>query len=162
MWEQVKQKAIERRSRLENAVGQQIFMNGSRGLLNWVSDVKEQLNADTSARDVETAQNLLKNHNELGEDIKAHSDEFREVTSLGKQLLQRNPHLSEIAERIERLQAENQAVKRGWAEKNDWLQQCLNLQLFNREADQIDASTSGHEAFLEFNKLGVSISFLLL
>ncbi|XP_044739331.1 spectrin beta chain, non-erythrocytic 1 isoform X2 [Chrysoperla carnea] len=157
LWEQVKQKAIERRSRLENAVGQQIFMNGSRGLLNWVSDVKEQLNADTSARDVETAQNLLKNHNELGEDIKAHSDEFREVTSLGKQLLQRNPHLSEIAERIERLQAENQAVKRGWAEKNDWLQQCLNLQLFNREADQIDASTSGHEAFLEFNKLGSSL-----
>lgn len=157
LWEQVKTKAVERRSRLENAVGQQIFMNGSKGLLNWVGDVKEQLNADTSARDVETAQNLLKNHNDLGEDIKAHDDEFREVTGLGKQLLQRNPHLTEISEKIERLNNEQQTVKRGWGKKNDWLQQCLSLQLFNREADQIDASTSGHEAFLEFNELGVCI-----
>jgi hypothetical protein len=31
------------------------------------------------------------------------------------------------------------------------------LQIFNKEADQIDAASSSHEAFLEFFDLGVRI-----
>ncbi len=75
MWQQVQQKALDRRSRLENAVGEQIFTNSSKALLGWVETVKVQLNADETARDVETAENLLKNHNDLYEEIKAHDDE---------------------------------------------------------------------------------------
>lgn len=62
LWQNVKNKAIDRRSRLESAVGQQIFMNSSKNLLNWLSSVKELVNTDNSARDVVTAENLLKNH----------------------------------------------------------------------------------------------------
>lgn len=43
--------------------------------LNWVSTVKEALNADENARDVVTAENLLKKHQELGDDIRAQEDE---------------------------------------------------------------------------------------
>lgn len=56
---------MDRRSRLESAVGQQIFMNSSKNLLNWLSSVKEMVNTDNSARDVVTAENLLKNHQVL-------------------------------------------------------------------------------------------------
>ena len=124
--------------------------------LGWMASAKEALNADESARDVATAENLLKKHKELGDDIHAHEDEFREVTDLGGQLLQRNPTLTDVAERLERLNAERQAVMRGWGEKGDWLRQCLDLQLLNREADQIEASTSSHEVFLANTDLGVS------
>lgn len=31
--------------------------------------------------------------------------------------------------------------------------------MFNKEADNIDAATSSHQAFLEFNNLGVSLNF---
>jgi spectrin beta len=74
-WKQVKEKALDRRSRLENAVGQQIFSNSAKALLNWVDSVKNQLNAEDTARDVETAQNLLKKHTELGDEIKGQDDE---------------------------------------------------------------------------------------
>lgn len=124
--------------------------------LGWVAATKEALNANENARDVETAQNLLKKHQELGDDIHAHEDEFREVTGLGEQLLQRNPTLTDVAERLELLNAEHQAVKRGWSEKSDWLRQCLDLQLLHREADRIEASTSSHEVFLANTDLGVS------
>lgn len=125
--------------------------------LGWMASVKEALNADESARDVTTAENLLKKHQELGDDIRAHEDEFREVTGLGRQLLQRNPALTDVAERLERLTAEDQAVMRGFGEKGNWLRQCLDLQLLNREADQIEASTSSHEVFLANTDLGVSL-----
>jgi len=44
-----------------------------------------------------------------------------------------------------------------WRERGDWLYQCSDLQLFNKEADHIDASTSSHEVFLEFTDLGGTI-----
>lgn len=67
-----------------------------------------------------------------------------------------NPGLIDVKDNIERLMAEQAAIARGWKEKEHWLQQCLQLQLFNREADNIDAVTSAHQAFLEFSDLGVS------
>ncbi|XP_075227745.1 spectrin beta chain, non-erythrocytic 5 kst isoform X2 [Lycorma delicatula] len=157
LWEKVKAKAVERRSRLENAVGQQIFMNSSKNLLSWVSGVKDALNADESARDVVTAENLLKKHQELGDDITAHQDEFQELADLGGQLLSRNPGLTDVKELLARLSSEQEAIWRGWNEKGDWLRQCLELQLLNKEADHIDTTTSSHDAFLEFTDLGGSI-----
>lgn len=38
--------------------------------------MKDALNADVNARDVVTAENLLKKHQELGDDIRAHEDEY--------------------------------------------------------------------------------------
>lgn len=67
----------------------------------------------------------------------------------------RNPGLTEVGERLDRLDTEYSAVQRGYEEKGDWLRQCLDLQLLNKEADNIDTITSSHEAFLEFTDLGV-------
>ena len=124
--------------------------------LGWIASAKEALNADKSAQDIATAENLLKKHQELDDDIHVHEDEFWEVTGLGGQLLQRNPTLTDVAERLELLNTECQAVIHGWGEKGDWLWQCLDLQLLNREADQIEASMSSHEVFLANTDLGVS------
>ncbi|BET01245.1 Spectrin [Nesidiocoris tenuis] len=157
LWNKVKKKATERRSRLESAVGQQIFMNSSKNLLNWLNTVKEALNADETARDVQTAEFLLKKHLELGDDIRAHDDEFRELNNLGEKLLTHNPSLTEVSDRIKKLHQEQGAVEKALREKEDWLRQCLDLQCFNQEADHIDSTTSIHEAFLEFTDLGGSV-----
>ncbi|XP_050430131.1 spectrin beta chain, non-erythrocytic 5 isoform X2 [Adelges cooleyi] len=158
LWQNVKNKALDRRSRLESAVGQQIFMNSSKNLLNWLSSVKDLVNADSSARDVVTAENLLKNHNDLGDDIKAHQDEIKEVTVLGRQLLSSgNCSSNEVKERNDKLIAEVNTVMDEWAQKKEWIKQCLALQIYNKEADHIDAATSGSEMFLEYTDLGGSI-----
>ncbi|XP_053955094.1 spectrin beta chain, non-erythrocytic 5 isoform X2 [Anastrepha ludens] len=157
MWKQVHGKGSELRARIESAVGQQIFNNSAKTLLAWIDSVKDQLNADESARDVETANNLLKKHNDLGDDIKAHDNEFVEVINLGKQLSDGKPNMEETVKIIDRLKAEQDAIHRGWVEKQKWLQQCVELQIFNREADKIDATTKSHEAFLEYNNLGNSL-----
>lgn len=82
---------------------------------------------------------------------------FREVEELGNQLLHRNPTLLDVSERLDKLHGLYQAVTSDWMVKEAWLQQCLELQQFNREADQIEATTSSHEAFLEFTDLGESL-----
>lgn len=157
MWKRTQDKARERRSRLENAVGQQIFINSSKSLLAWIESVKDNLNANEKARDVATAENLLKKHNELGDEIKAQDDEFKEVIALGQQLQHRNPNLTDTEELINKLIAERDAVHNAWLIKQQKLQQGVELQIFNREADKIDATTKSHEAFLEYIDLGQSL-----
>lgn len=76
LWDQVQSKAKERRSRLEDAVGQQIFMNSYKNLINWAKDVQDTMKVEESVRDVATAEQLRKQYIELGEDIKTHEDEL--------------------------------------------------------------------------------------
>ncbi|KAG5890886.1 hypothetical protein JTB14_002826 [Gonioctena quinquepunctata] len=157
LWQKVKEKSLARRAGLENAVGQQIFTNSAKDLLGWVADVKKHLNADNVVRDVETAEALLKNHEDLLRDIEAKNDEFKQIVGLGNKLLKTNPELVDVKDTVERLLAEQAAIARGAKEKELWLQQCLELQLFNKEADNIDAVTSAHLAFLEFSDVGNSL-----
>lgn len=75
LWSMVQDKAKERKSRLEDAVGQQIFMNSSKNLLNWAAEVKSKIQNEKNARDVETATKLQKDHQDIGDEIRTHEDE---------------------------------------------------------------------------------------
>jgi spectrin beta len=82
------------------------------------------------------------------------------VKDHGRKLLTRKPSSRETVEKtLIELEEEEKAVRRGWQEKEDWLRQCRDLQVFEREADHLDSATSAHEAFLEFQDLGVLGSF---
>lgn len=71
-----------------------------QSLLNWVGDVKNELNSNEPARDVTTAESLLKSHHDLGVDIRAHQDEFDELNQLGEKLIKRNPDFAEVKEKV--------------------------------------------------------------
>lgn len=156
MWQKTQDKARERRSRLESAVGQQIFINSSKNLLAWIESIKDTLLSNETARDVETAENLLKRHNELGSEIKAENDEFKEVIALGGQLQQRNPsNLNDITDLIKRLETERDDIYSKWLDKQIHLQQNVELQVFNREG-------TSHLLYLYFLILIYVFQFIFL
>uniref|UniRef100_A0A2A4K9M3 PH domain-containing protein n=1 Tax=Heliothis virescens TaxID=7102 RepID=A0A2A4K9M3_HELVI len=157
MWERCQAQAADRRSRLESAVGLQIFARSSATLTHWMQKVREQLAQEASAKDVATAEALHKQHHELMDDIKAHDDEYKEVIGLGRQLLANNPSLTDVADKIRSLETDHQAVAKEWQDKDAYLKQLVQLQSFNRECDQIDASTGAHEAYLEYKQFGSSV-----
>ncbi|CAG0913206.1 unnamed protein product [Notodromas monacha] len=158
LWKSVKTKAQERRARLEDAVGEAVFTRSSKNLLRWVAAIKEALNADETANDLATAEALLKKHADLGEEIKGQESEFKTVKDHGRKLLSRKPSSREAVEKaLVELEEEENAVRRGWQEKEDWLRQRRDLQVFEREADHLDSATSAHEAFLAFQDLGESV-----
>ncbi|XP_063632305.1 spectrin beta chain, non-erythrocytic 2 [Cydia splendana] len=157
VWERCRCAAAERRARLESAVGHQIFCRSAAMLDDWIQKVHEQLAQEATAKDVATAEHLLKEHRELEDDIKTHDDEFKEVIGLGRQLLGNNSSLADVADKIKHLEAEQEAVKKGWEVKDGRLRELVELQAFNREADQIDASSGAHEAYLEYSQDGASV-----
>ncbi|KAK9874725.1 hypothetical protein WA026_005540 [Henosepilachna vigintioctopunctata] len=157
LWQKVKDKAMERRARLEDAVGLQIFDNGCKDLLSWVADVKKEINAENTVRDVQTAENLLKHHKDLEKEILSKDDEFKQLANLGRKLCKSHENKEEILGKVQRLEEEQAALMRGWKEKLHWIEQCLQLQNFNREADNIDAATSAHLNFLDYSDSGNSL-----
>lgn len=141
--------------------------------LTWVADVKDKLNAGEAARDVATAELLLKNHQDLCDDIRAHQDEYLPICqarcaeflnvysfslpsfdSLAA-LAAKLPRIADVRDKAQQLDEERKALERGWQQKDDFLRQTFDLQIFNKEADHIDAASSAHETFLEFADLGV-------
>lgn len=73
-----------------------------------------------------------------------------------------NCSTDEVKERNDKLAAEVNTVSEEWVQKKEWIQQCLALQVFNKEADHIDAATSGSEMFLEYTDLGVRKKSIVL
>merc|ERR1719347_1746997 len=152
-WEMLENKARERSKRLEDAVGMQLFTSGVKTLQQWVDTTKNLLNANEHVRDVQTAEDLLNKHAEIGDEIRAKQDEFGSLIQLGQKMYGRQPS-QETEEKINSLGEERKAVLRGWQEKGDWLRQVRDLQLFNREADQLDASTSAQAKLLDNLSVG--------
>ncbi|CAL8090883.1 unnamed protein product [Orchesella dallaii] len=153
-WESLVNKASGRKHALENAVGMQIFMNGVKNLLHWVSGVKDQLNAYVPSRDVSSAEEALKIHSELGDEIKSKSHEFEELGELGKTISSANVN---VKEKLEILANEHETIHRGFGEKTDWLNQVLDLQMFLREADHIDSATKNHMQFVSNADVGKNL-----
>ncbi|ODM96280.1 Spectrin beta chain, non-erythrocytic 1, partial [Orchesella cincta] len=153
-WESLVNKASGRKHALENAVGMQIFISGVKNLVHWVSGVKDQLNAYVPSRDVSSAEEALKIHSELGDEIKSKSHEFEELSELGKTISSGNVN---VQEKLELLANEHEAIHRGFGEKTDWLNQVLDLQMFLREADHIDSATKNHMQFVSNTDVGKNL-----
>lgn len=81
---------------------------------------------------------------------------FLYVEELGHRLTQKSVNVKEVQETLASLKEEQVQLKQHWDAKQHFLEDMLEEQLFNREADHIDAATKGHEAFLDLGDLGVS------
>ena len=147
-WEMLENKAMDRSKRLEDAVGMQLFNSGVKSLLQWVDATKNTLNTNENVRDVQTAEELLNKHAEIGDDIRAKQDEFTSLIQLGEKMYGRQPS-QDMEEKVQNLKEERKVVLRGWQQKGDFLRQVRDLQLFNREADRIDATISAQMKLLD-------------
>lgn len=150
-WEELVLKANERKVGLENAVGVQIFVEGVKNLMHWAGGVKDQLGCYVASRDVSSAEEALKVHGDLGDDIKAKEDEIRELRELGGKIRGSNEG---VDEKLEGLGKVHEGILNEYGEKTDWLNQVLDLQMFLREADHIDSATRNHVQFLNAGGVG--------
>lgn len=141
----------------EQSQGQEMFESALKDVLTWIDRTKKALADDVRALDVQQAEELLKKHYELGEQITDKQYEVDYVQELGRRLLDKNPRLREVDAQLKHLGSEMNAVKNMYHARDGLLKEQLDLQLFNREAERIDATTKGHEAFLDYTDLGDSV-----
>ncbi|VIO98093.1 probable spectrin beta chain, putative [Brugia malayi] len=157
MHDELRQKSAARIEEAEQTQGHQMFDGAVKNLQTWIDKTKLILVDNTRPVDVSSAEELLKKHYELNDDISGKKYEFDYIRDLGQRLLQKNSALEDVKGSLKKLDTDQQTLNALWKEKERWLKELLNLQLLNTEAERIDAATKGHEAFLELSNLGDSV-----
>ncbi|NXW30481.1 SPTN5 protein, partial [Phaetusa simplex] len=147
----------KKRDILRRAQNQQSFLQDSRRLLLWAEGIREKLSSEEMGVDVASAEQLLKEHQDLLKEIRSQKERFVQLEELGRKVIHEQPSNSrtvDVHQYLERLAEENKELEKLWEQRQKKLQDGLELQKFNREGDRINAALSGHEAFLRGNDLG--------
>lgn len=92
---------------------------------------------------------------EIRDEINAKEYEFEYANELGNRLLSKNPKFEHVVSILNNIGNAKKDLEDTWRQKDHDYRQLFEYQVFNREADRIDAITKGHDAFLEINYLGV-------
>uniref|UniRef100_A0A452IK20 Calponin-homology (CH) domain-containing protein n=1 Tax=Gopherus agassizii TaxID=38772 RepID=A0A452IK20_9SAUR len=155
----LKSQTKERATALELAQDQQAFLQDSRRLLLWGNGIREKLGSEEMGLDVASAEQLLKEHQDLLKEIRTQKDRFMQLEELGQKIMYDQPsnRTQDVCQTVERLTQESSELEEMWEQRKKRLQDSLELQKFNREADRINATFSSHEAFLRVDDLGVCI-----
>ena len=95
------------------SLGKEMFDAALRDLLNWIDRTKKTLNEDVHAVNVPEAEELLKKHYDLGEQIKDKKYEQEYCEELGRRLLQKNPRMKEVKDDINHLSEQMADLKVG-------------------------------------------------
>uniref|UniRef100_A0A3Q3G2S2 Spectrin alpha chain, non-erythrocytic 1 n=1 Tax=Labrus bergylta TaxID=56723 RepID=A0A3Q3G2S2_9LABR len=157
-WEQIHTLADERRARLNDSYSLQRFTADFRDLTSWVTEMKALINADELANDVAGAEALLDRHQEHKGEIDAHEDSFRATDEAGQALLNTGHYASdEVKEKLGILTEEKESLLELWEVRRQQYEQCMDLQLFYRDTEQVDNWMSKQEAFLLNEDLGDSL-----
>lgn len=112
--------------------------------------------APISSLNSNLAEEIVKRHMEVRDEVAAKEYEFDYVNELGNRLLVKNPCLDHVSAKLDELFRSKANLEDAWNTKDREYKQLLELEVFCREADRIDALTKGHEAFLDIENLGVS------
>ncbi|KAM6274075.1 spectrin beta chain, non-erythrocytic 5 [Porphyrio hochstetteri] len=142
---------------LQQAQNQQSFLQDSRRLLLWAEGIREKLSSEEMGVDVASAEQLLKEHQDLLKEITSQNERFVQLEKLGRKVIREQPSdgkSMDVHQSMEILAKENKELEKMWEQRWKNLQDGLELQKFNREGDRINAALSGHEAFLRGNDLG--------
>jgi spectrin beta len=150
-------KSSGRKSRLDDAHKLHEFQADSRELLIWANDMKAGLTSDELGKDSTDADELIDKHQEKKKEIDNKEDRFEALLALGKQMLSASRNAPEVRETMKQLTQERQGLRAAWAARNDQLQDCLQLQWFNREAEQVEGVIASQEAMMANEDIGSAL-----
>ncbi|CAD5225498.1 unnamed protein product [Bursaphelenchus okinawaensis] len=151
----LERQARQRMEEAEQSQGQQLFDNEARSLIDWAVKTKQQMLEEPVGG--EPAEELVKRHDDLKDKINAKDYEFKYVDDLGRKLLKKNPNLRNVEETLHKVHKARQDLEDAWRRRENEYKQLFDLQVFNREAERIDALMRGQEVFLDTNNIADSV-----
>uniref|UniRef100_A0A8C9XH14 Spectrin alpha, non-erythrocytic 1 n=1 Tax=Sander lucioperca TaxID=283035 RepID=A0A8C9XH14_SANLU len=157
-WSSLVGRADQRKDKLGNSHDLQRFLSDFRDLMSWINGIRGLVSSEELAKDVTGAEALLERHQEHRTEIDARAGTFQAFEQFGQQLLVRGHYASpEIQQKLEALDRERADLEKAWVQRRMMLDQCLELQLFNRDCEQAENWMAAREAFLASDDKGDSL-----
>ena len=158
-WSSLKQKAQQRKERLSESYKMQSFLSDHRDLMNWYHEMSAVMSADELAKDVSGAEALIERHSEHKSELESRDDSLAKTVRGGRELNEHTDQATQelVTDKLTQLESERTRLGEKWVQKQQFFLQCLEFQLFMRDAEQADTWISKQESFLANDNLGESL-----
>ncbi|CAH6788033.1 Sptbn5 [Phodopus roborovskii] len=134
---------------------QQGILQESQKLLLWAEGIRAQLCSEQQLKDVASAQELLRKLGSLQEETCLWQERLQQLESQGQLVADSDsPQFPEVASALRFLGQQGQQLKALWGQRQQKLQDGLDLQRFAQEVDSFIAACASREASLHLDNLG--------
>ncbi|XP_077736870.1 spectrin beta chain, non-erythrocytic 5 [Canis aureus] len=153
------QQHVAQQARVQaEAQARQSFLRESQQLLLWMEGVWAQLHSEEKVVDMASAQQLLLEHSNLLEEIRLQQERLRQLEAWGQPISALDsPDSQEVAHALGLLSQQGQGLQAAWEQRQQRLQEGLELQRFGHDVDGFTAACASREAFLELDNLGEDV-----
>ncbi|XP_064148191.1 spectrin beta chain, non-erythrocytic 5 isoform X4 [Loxodonta africana] len=135
------------------------FLKESRQLLLWAEGIQARLHSKKEVVDVALAQRLLMEHQDLLEQIRLWQERLQQLEAQGQHVVALNsPGSQEVASALGLLGQQSGELRAAWGQRQQQLQEALELQRFGREAAGFTAACANREALLHLDRLGENVA----
>lgn len=154
-------------NRLDFFISLHKFYSMVKDVEKWAQDMlKKQLSRDSESHNVAEAKHELQNHESLKAEILARREDHQQLKNYALPLLKQIEHdqvdseetKEQIENCIQKIDDSRKKLDQVWEEKNVYLKQCLDLQIFNDLSKKCDSWLATKEAFLNNDDLGSNLA----
>ncbi|XP_036927334.1 spectrin beta chain, non-erythrocytic 5 isoform X2 [Acanthopagrus latus] len=157
-WEELRRHAEKREEELKLACQRYLFLNTAQDYFLWCSQLIGAMAAEESISDVATADLQLAQHQQLWAEMEARQETHRQAVDMGQELqTQDRANRKEVSEKLKALQAERHKLEQQWTKKQRWLETVHLEQVFYRDANSMDKTSSSQEILLQNSTLGDTV-----
>lgn len=157
-WAKLSAQATERKTKLMESFKLHRFLVDWRDLSIWMADIKALISTDDLAKDVAGAEAHVERHNEYKAEIDSREEAFATCLEEGHSLTDLgHPSSGDVVVKLSKLEREKADLMCLWEEKRVLLEQCMDLQLFYRDTEQLESWIVKQDAFLENKDVGDSL-----
>ncbi|KAK2826814.1 hypothetical protein Q5P01_021028 [Channa striata] len=157
-WEELRLQTEQREQELKLACQRYLFLNTVQDYFLWCSQVISGMAAEESISDVATANFQLAQHQQLWAEMEARQGTYQLALELGKELqTQETNNRKEVLGKLDALQEERVKLEEQWNTKQSWLEAVHLEQVFYRDVNSMDKTSSSQEILLQNNTLGNTV-----
>jgi hypothetical protein len=157
-WAQCHALAQQRQVALSDALDLFKFLSQARDLKSWNLDTTATISRAEDPSDVQTAEIVNKAHKECKAEIDARESNYASLQQQGRRLTNRKHYASD---RIDAQVAEVLGLKAelatAWSERKRHLDECSDLQLFLRDADQVERGVAQLQSSVDDATIGATL-----
>lgn len=158
IWQELKRKTARKKSKLKDSYDYQKLNNSIRDLVSWCIALSRTIGSEEIVHDVVDAESFLQRLDEYKSEMDTREEAFSQVMETGEKMIE-DGHFAtdEITEKLELLLTERESLYATWEDRKMEIDQVYDLQVFLRDAKQIERLTSTQEAILVGAELGNSV-----
>ncbi|XP_074246098.1 spectrin alpha chain, erythrocytic 1 isoform X2 [Saimiri boliviensis] len=155
-WDDLQGRTKDRKENLNEAQKFYLFLSKARDLQNWISSIGGMVSSQELAEDLTGTEILLERHWEHRADMEAEAPSFQALEDFGAELIDSGHRASpEIEKKLQAVRLERDDLEKAWEQRKKFLDQCLELQMFQGNCDQIESWMVARENSLRSDDEGL-------